>query len=97
VAQYHLAKLEQAGLLKRELGNYIVNKVVLEQCVKISRFLIPRYLFYTVFAAAILLIELTFLRPEAFTREYFFATAATAIFVVIFCYETAKVWLKGSL
>lgn len=97
VAQYHLVKLEQAGLLKRELGNYGVNKVVLEQCVKISRFLIPRYLFYSVFAAVVLIIELAFLRPEVINREYFFSTVAIAIFVVIFCYETAKVWLKGNL
>jgi DNA-binding transcriptional ArsR family regulator len=97
VAQYHLVKLEQAGLLKREAGNYVVNKVILEHCVKISRFLIPRYLFYSVFAAVVLLIELTFLKPDDISREYFFSTAATAIFVIIFCYETAKVWLKGRL
>jgi DNA-binding Lrp family transcriptional regulator len=97
VAQYHLNKLERAGLLKREKGNYTVNKVLLENCVKISRFLIPRYLFYSVFAAVILILELTWLRPVDFSREYFFSTAATAIFVVIFCYETAKAWRKGSL
>ena len=97
VAQYHLNKLERAGLLKREKGSYVVNKVLLENFVKISRFLIPKYLFYSIFAVAILIIELTWLRPADFSREYFFSTAATAIFVVIFCYETAKVWLKRSL
>ncbi|MEJ5328338.1 MAG: winged helix-turn-helix domain-containing protein [Candidatus Bathyarchaeia archaeon] len=96
-AQYHLNKLEEAGLLKREMGNYVINKVLLENCVRISRFLIPRYLFYSIFAIAILLIELILLRPAVLTREYFFFTAATLIFVLIFCYETAKVWLKGSL
>lgn len=97
VAQYHLSKLEEAGLLKRERGNYVINKVILEHCVKISRFLIPRYLFYSVFAVLILLIELILLRPAILSREYFFSTAATLIFVIIFCYETAKVWIKGSL
>lgn len=97
VAQYHLSKLERAGLLKRESGNYVINKVMLENCIKISRFLIPRYLFYSVFAVIVLLIELTLLRPSVLTREYFFFMAATFIFVLIFCYETAKVWLKGSL
>ncbi|MEM2081495.1 MAG: winged helix-turn-helix domain-containing protein, partial [Candidatus Bathyarchaeia archaeon] len=47
-AQYHLNKLEEAGLLKREMGNYVINKVLLENCVRISRFLIPRYLFYSI-------------------------------------------------
>jgi len=29
--------------------------------------------------------------------EYFLFVAATLIFVLIFCYETARVWLKGNL
>ena len=64
---------------------------------KISRFLVPRYLFYSIFAVAILIIELTWLRPIELSREYFFSTTATTIFVVVFCYETAKVWSKGML
>ena len=64
---------------------------------KISRFLVPRYLFYSIFAVAILIIELTWLRPIELSREYFFSTTATTIFVVVFCYETAKVWRKGKL
>ncbi|MEM4247168.1 MAG: winged helix-turn-helix domain-containing protein [Candidatus Woesearchaeota archaeon] len=96
-AQYHLNKLEEAGLLKREMGNYVINKVLLENCVRISRFLIPRYLFYSIFAIVILLIEVVLLRPAVLNREYFLFVAATLIFVLIFCYETARVWLKESL
>ncbi|MBT0158645.1 winged helix-turn-helix transcriptional regulator [Candidatus Bathyarchaeota archaeon A05DMB-2] len=96
-AQYHLNKLEEAGLLKREMGNYVINKVLLENCVRISRFLIPRYLFYSIFAIAILLIEVVLLRPVVLNREFFLFVAATLIFVLIFCYETARVWLKRSL
>jgi DNA-binding transcriptional ArsR family regulator len=97
VATYHLEKLEDAGLLKREAGSYTVAKYLLENTVKISRFLIPRFLFYTVFAVAVLIIELTFLRPESFSREYVFSVAATAVFVFFFGYETTKTWLRGSL
>ena len=96
-AQYHLNKLEEAGLLKREMGNYVINKVLLENCVKISRFLIPRYLFYSVFALAVLFIELIFLRSTVLNRKYLFFTVATSVFVAIFLYETVKVWIKGSL
>ncbi|MGB9914870.1 MAG: helix-turn-helix domain-containing protein [Candidatus Bathyarchaeales archaeon] len=96
-AQYHLNKLEEVGLLKREMGNYVINKVLLENCVRISRFLIPRYLFYSIFAIVILLIEVVLLRPAVLNREYFLFVAVTLIFVLIFCYETARVWLKGSL
>ncbi|MCW3983633.1 MAG: winged helix-turn-helix domain-containing protein [Candidatus Bathyarchaeota archaeon] len=97
VAQYHISKLEHAGLLKKESGNYTVDKLILENCVKISRFLIPRYLLYLSFAITILLIELTFLRPLVFNGEYFFYVSVTAIAVLVFLYETIKVWRKGSL
>lgn len=97
VAQYHLSKLEQAGLVKREVGNYVVNRVLLDSCVKINRFIIPRYLFYSVFSAVILFLELTILKPAVFSSNYFFFAVATAVFFLIFCYETVRVWLKGNL
>jgi hypothetical protein len=97
VAQYHLSKLENEGLVKKECGNYVVNKVILEDCVKISRFLIPKYLFYSVFASMVLILEVTFLLPENLNTHFFFTTFATTIFLALFCYETAKVWVKGSL
>jgi predicted DNA-binding transcriptional regulator len=50
VAQYHLAKLESAGFVKKEAGNYVIGRITLNSCIKISRFLIPKYLFYSVFA-----------------------------------------------
>ena len=97
VATYHLSKLEDAGLLKRQDGGYTVDRFLLENSIKISRFLIPRYLFYAIFAFAVLLIELTLLRPPVLTREYVFFVAATAIFTLAFCYETVKTYQRGSL
>jgi SOS-response transcriptional repressor LexA len=97
VAQYHLGKLEQAGLVRREIGNYTVNRVLLDSCVKINRFLIPRCLFYTVFCAVILVLELTLLQPDVISSEYVFFSSATGIFLAIFCYETVRARLKGNL
>lgn len=97
VAQYHLSKLEDAGLLQREKGNFVVKKIILEDCVRVSHFLVPRYLFYSAFSIAILIIELAFFRPNVLNREFFFAVAAMTIFIFIFVFETAKVWHKGSL
>ena len=95
LAVYHLSKLEDVGLLKREDGGYVINKVVLEDGVKISRFLIPRFLFYAIFSVLLLATELTILRPSVVTAEYFFTTTGTAICALAFCYETAKTWSKG--
>ena len=97
VATYHLCKLEDAGLLKRQDGGFSVDKFLLENSVKISRFLIPRYFFYSVFAIAVLLVELTILKPAVFYREYVFSLVATVILLFFFLYETAKTWLRGNL
>ncbi len=97
VATYHLSKLEDAGLLKREGGGFTVGRYLLENSVKISRFLVPRYFFYAVFAVAVLVLELTVLRPSVFYQEYVFSLVATAIMVLFFCYETVKTWRNGNL
>lgn len=95
ITMYHLSKLEEAGLVKNERGNYIVEKVVLENSVRISRFLIPRYFFYSTFAFIALLIELTLFKPATLTREYFFSVVTISMLLLFFCYETIRTWLKG--
>ena len=97
VATYHLTKLEDAGLLKRESGGFSVSKYLLENSIKISKFLVPRYFFYAVFAVAALAIELTVLRPAALYQEYVFSLVATAVMVLFLCYETVKTWKRGTL
>lgn len=97
VATYHLSKLEDAGLLKREMGGFTVSKFLLENSIKVSRFLVPRYLFYSVFAIAALLLELTVLKPNVIYREYAFSLVVIGILVFFFCFETAKTWLRGNL
>lgn len=98
VARYHLSKLENAGFVKQKDGNYVVCKVLLENSIRINRVIIPRFLFYAVLAIVIMLVELTLLRPTvAACAAYCFAIVAIAIFIVIFCFETARLWLKGSL
>ena len=97
IAVYHLSKMENACLLRREGSNYAINKIFLENSIRISRFIVPKYLFYSILAIAFLIIELTILRPISLTREYLFFTLATTILAYIFCYETAKAWIKGAL
>jgi len=97
LAAYHLSKLEEAGLLRQEKGEYSVYKVFLESMVRIRHFLIPKYLFYSVFAVSAFIIELTLLRPPTLTSSYFFSTTATFILASALCYETAKTGIKGDL
>ena len=97
VATYHLSKLEDAGILKREGGGFTVSKYLLENSVKVNRFLIPRYFFYAVFAITVLAVELTLMRPALLTREYVFSVLATGILALFCAYETVKTWLRGNL
>ena len=94
LALYHLSKLEEVGLLKRENGNYVVDKVVLDNSVKVSHFLVPRHLFYAIFTITALIIELTILRPTFITCVYFFMAATTAVCVAAFLFETVRTWIK---
>jgi len=97
IAVYHLSKLEDACLVKRQGSDYVINKVLLQNSVRIGRFLFPKYLFYSILAVAFLIVELTILRPATLSGDYFFFTISTAILSYIFCYETAKTWIKGIL
>ncbi len=97
VATYHLSKLEDAGLLRKEPGGFTVSKFLLENSIKINRFLVPRYFFYAIFAVAILIIELTIMKPAVLYREYIFSLVATMILAFFFCYETLKTWRRGNL
>lgn len=97
VATYHLSKLEDAGLLKREPGGFTVCKYLLENSIKVSRFLIPRYFFYAMFTVAALALELSVMMPSVLYKEYVFALVVTGILAVFLCYETVKTWLRGNL
>ena len=97
LAAYHLSKLEEIGLVKNENGEFVIAKVLLEDCIRVSRFLIPRYFFYSIFAIAALIAGLTLLRPATITREYFFLMGVVSICALAFCFETAKTWVKGGL
>jgi DNA-binding transcriptional ArsR family regulator len=96
LATYHLSKLEDTGLIRKEDGGFRINKIVLEDSVRIRRFLIPRFLFYSIFAVLALVFELTLFRPSVITGSYFFFVIVTLVCVLVF-YETAKTWMKGGL
>jgi len=97
LATYHLLKLEDVGLIRKEDGGFRVNKIVLEDSIRIRRFLIPRFLFYSIFAVLALIFELTLFNPSVITGQYFFFVTVTFVCALIFCVETAKTWMKGGL
>ena len=97
LAVYHLSKLEEIDLIKKTNGEYNITKNLLEDCIRVSRFLIPRYLFYSIFSLLALSVELTYFRPAFLTQDYVFFVGVTLVCAVAFFFETAKTWRKGGL
>ena len=97
LALYHINKLEEAGLIKKELGGYVVDRVILENLVRLRRILIPRNFFYTVFFVASLFMLVVFLRPPALTREYVFSLAVVTVAAGTSVYETIRAFSRQAV
>lgn len=97
LALYHINKLEEAGLIKKELNGYVADRVILENLVRFRTFLIPRNLFYTVFLATSLIMLLFFFRPPILTREYVFSLGVVSIATATSAYETIRALSKKVL
>jgi hypothetical protein len=94
LAAYHLDKLEEAGLLKQTSSGYVVEKLVLENFVRLRQLLLPKYLFYFAVFASAVLFQITLFRPSQLTREYLFSTSMLALATAYFAYETIMTILK---
>ena len=97
LALYHVNKLEEAGLIKKELNGYVADRVILENLVRLRRILIPRNLFYTIFLTSSLVMLAVFLRPPILTREYVFSLAVISIAAATSVYETVRVFSREVL
>ena len=82
VAQYHLSRLERAGLIRKENGNYAISKVLLDRCTKISCFLVPKSFLYCIAATILLVIEVIVFIPDINTVACFFSVGSTLVFFV---------------
>ena len=94
LALYHINKLEEAGLIKKELNGYVADRVILENLFRFRRILIPRNFFYMIFFVVSLVMLAVFLRPPTLTREYVFSLAVVSIATATSVYETFKVFSR---
>ena len=90
VAEYHIEKLLQMGLVKRDQEGYVVDKVVFDNVVRIRRVSIPVQSAYALFFGVTLSLMLTFFRPEQFNSTYFFAVLVNSAALVVSLYEARK-------
>jgi predicted DNA-binding transcriptional regulator len=92
LALYHMNKLEEAGLIKKESNGYIADRVILENLIRFRRILIPRNFFYMIFLVTSLIMLAVLLRPPIITREYVFSLGVISIAAATSVYETVKVF-----
>lgn len=97
LALYHISKLEEAGLVRKELDGYVADRVVLENLVRLRSFLVPRNFFYAVFFGSSLVFLTVFLRPPVLSREYVFSLVVIMIAAVTSVYETLRTFFRKTL
>ncbi len=78
------------GLIREEQGGYVVDKVVLENVIRIRRVSIPIQAAYIAFFGVLLLFLLAFLRPAVINSVYYFALVVTVSALGISFYEMTK-------
>jgi len=96
IAVHHLEKLQDLGLLRKTgTGEYVLQEEVkvglLKYFTRMGRFLVPRYLFYSVFFSTMLsaylaLCAVTQLAPS------FYAVTFGAFATLVFWVETVRQW-----
>jgi DNA-binding Lrp family transcriptional regulator len=91
LALYHMNKLEDAGLIKKEANGYVADRIVLENVIRLRRILIPRTFFYMIFLITSLVMLAVFLRPPTLSREYIFSLAVISVAAATSVYETMKI------
>ncbi len=94
LASYHLNKLEEMGLIRKESGDYTItreiNVGIFAEFVKLGTFRLPRFLMYSTFFSGILVFFLIKFREASPIENYAFVAIASA--VIILWYETIRVW-----
>jgi DNA-binding transcriptional ArsR family regulator len=89
VAEYHVKKLLQSGLIKEEQEGYTVDRNVWQNMVRMRRTVIPLQAFFVVLFAAAVVVMLTVLRSSP-AEGYVFGLAIVLVSLGLSLYETLR-------
>lgn len=99
LAQYHLAKLVDLGLLNEQGGEYFLSdqiKVdVLKDFLKFGTLIVPRFIFYAVFFTIISGFFGYVVVVDAFSELDLFFVIMLFVASGLFWYEALRAWLRG--
>ncbi len=93
LAQYHLRKLAEMGLVEERPEGYIVTKVVLKSFFRIRNIILPFKVFYAVFFAGSLITLLSILYLGSMRMVTSFEVVAivvNVVAIVVSLYETGR-------
>ncbi len=90
VSEYHIKKLLRLGMIREEQGGYIIDRMVLENIVRIGRVSIPIHMGHLGFFCATLAIMLVVFRPAELTSLYLFALFINLAAVISSFWEVRK-------
>ena len=96
LALYHLNKLEEEGIIKKDEQGYTATKILLRNRVKVKRWLVPRYFFYSLFMIAAIIVQASIFRPRTISRDYAFSLAIMCTITAFCLYETIRALVKRS-
>jgi DNA-binding Lrp family transcriptional regulator len=96
LALYHLNKLEEEGIIKKDEQGYTATKILLRNRVKVKRWLVPRYFFYSLFMIAAVIVQTSIFRPRTISRDYAFSLAIMCTITAFCLYETIRALVKRS-
>lgn len=96
LALYHLNKLEEEGIIKKDEQGYTATKILLRNRVKVKRWLVPRYFFYSLFMIAAIIVQTSIFRPRTISRDYAFSLAIMCTITAFCLYETIRALVKRS-
>jgi DNA-binding transcriptional ArsR family regulator len=89
VAEYHLKKLLQSGLIKEDQEGYTVDRNVWQNMVRMRRTVIPVQAFFVALFAAAVVVMLTVLRTNL-AEGYYFGLAIVLVSLGLSLYETFR-------
>jgi DNA-binding transcriptional ArsR family regulator len=89
VAEYHVKKLLQSGLIKESEEGYTVDRNVWQNMVRMRRTVIPFQAFFVVLFAGAVVVMLTVLRTNP-AEGYYFGLAVVLVSLGLSSYETFR-------
>jgi predicted DNA-binding transcriptional regulator len=101
LAQYHLAKLVDLGLLTENGGEYFladqIKVDVLKDFLKFGTLIVPRFVFYAVFFTIISAFFGFVALDRAFSELNLFLVVMLCVATSLFWYEALRAWLRGPI